>query len=159
MSDEPFPVLLMECFLAGFPHHAAARCWSRLAIGETLTLAREPANPHDARAVRVEWRGACLGYLPREASFAASQMLDRGEALFARIAAKRPDADPRTRLLLQVIVQADASRALPAACSGERDAVPDPAPAPDGDSPPHENKVILGLAWMLAGKAIGKAKG
>src|SRR5689334_23732236 len=30
-----------------------------------LDLVREPENPHDANAVRVEWRGRKLGYVPR----------------------------------------------------------------------------------------------
>src|ERR1700674_4850081 len=98
-----FPVLLMECFLAGFQYHEAAKYWDQLRIGEALALVREPANPHDPRAVRVDWLGATLGYLPREANFTVSQMLDREEYVEARIAGKRAAGDPATRILLDVI--------------------------------------------------------
>ena len=138
------PVLLMECFLAGFQYHQAEKYWDHLPIGESLALVREPGNPHDPRAVRVDWLGATLGYLPRDANFTAAQMLDRDEYLEARIAGKRPDGDPKTRILLQVILMANPDRGLGSLYDS---------------TPEEERPLILGLAWMLAGKAIGKAKG
>lgn len=140
MSD----ILLMECFLAGFEHYAAGKCWNHLRIGEELALVREPANPHDSRAVRVDWHGATLGYVPREANFALAQLLDRGEGATARIARKNPAADPRTRMLLEVRLSAPAQ---PGAQSLKPGAIVT------------GNQLLQGLAWMLAGKAIAKAKG
>ena len=64
----PVPILLMECFLAGFCRCVAEKYWDRLAIGEELGLARE-------------------------ANFTVAQMLDRGEFVEARIAAAASDAD------------------------------------------------------------------
>ena len=138
------PVLLMECFLAGFGQPEAQKYWDGLRVGEALSLTREPAHPHDPRAVRVHWRGAMLGYLPREANFAVSQMLDRGERVEARIAGKRPDAAPCMHILLEVIAMADPSRALPAL----------------QNAPPDEEKAetVRVLAWVIAAEAIGKAK-
>ncbi len=80
--------------LAGFQFHQGPRVWKRLAVGDPLTLVREPDNPHDPRAVRVEWRGHKLGYLPRVENTAASQLLDRGARLCARIAWLHTDPDP-----------------------------------------------------------------
>ncbi len=57
--------------------------------------------------MRVDWLGAILAYLPRDANFAVAQMLDRDEYVEARIAAKRPGSDPRTRIRLQVVLTAD----------------------------------------------------
>jgi hypothetical protein len=48
---------------------------SQLRPGDRLTLIAEPENPHDEFAVRVEWRGAKLGYLPRERNHQVSRML------------------------------------------------------------------------------------
>lgn len=48
--------------------------------GEKLTLIREPANPHDANAVRVEnGSGVQLGYLNARLAKHFAQLLDRGE--------------------------------------------------------------------------------
>ena len=150
-----FPVLLMECFLAGFQYHEAAKYWDHLPIGETLGLAREPGNPHDPRAVRVHWLGATLGYLPREANFTVSQMLDREEYVEARITGKRLSADPATRILLEVIAMANPSRGLPSLYDTRPE---DEVPVLKQLATEPPNPLLRGLAWMLAGRVIGKAK-
>jgi len=63
---------------------------------------REPANPYDARAVRIDWRGHKLGYLPRIENAAVAQMLDRGERIEARIADLRVSPDPWERVVVAV---------------------------------------------------------
>jgi hypothetical protein len=73
--------LIQESPLAGFQYHAGERLWNDLREGDKLTLAREPGNPYDPRAVRVDWKAEKLGYLPRIENTAVSQMLDRGEHL------------------------------------------------------------------------------
>ncbi|MCA0186256.1 MAG: HIRAN domain-containing protein, partial [Proteobacteria bacterium] len=49
-------VLVQRSPLAGFQYHGAAIHWDALREGDPLKLVREPDNPHDPRAVRVEWR-------------------------------------------------------------------------------------------------------
>jgi hypothetical protein len=105
--------LLMSCRVAGFQHHLGPRFMPQLKAGELLTLRREPANRHDPRAIRVEWRGAMLGYVPREANFAAAQLIDRGTALTARIAELRSGGDPRHRLVIEVSAEAPAEHPAP----------------------------------------------
>ncbi|MEW6689675.1 MAG: HIRAN domain-containing protein, partial [Pseudomonadota bacterium] len=56
--------------LAGFRYAEAAEAWPLLKAGDALELVREPDNAHDANAVRVEWRGRKLGYVPRRANAA-----------------------------------------------------------------------------------------
>jgi hypothetical protein len=51
--------------LAGFQFYAGSALWDEMKAGDPLVLVREPDNSHDAGAVRVEWRGRKLGYLPR----------------------------------------------------------------------------------------------
>lgn len=63
---------------------------------------REPTNPHDKRAVRIDWRGRKLGYLPRVENAAVEQMPDRGERIEARIAELRVSPDPWERAVLAV---------------------------------------------------------
>lgn len=72
--------------------------WPDLREGDALTLAREPANPYDPKAVRVDWRGQKLGYVPRLENTAVSQMLDRGERLTARVVRSKESPDPWERL-------------------------------------------------------------
>ena len=105
--------LLMSCRVAGFQHHLGPRFLAQLKAGEALTLRREPGNRHDPRAIRVEWRGAILGYVPREANFTASQLMDRGTVLSARIGEMRRDGDPRHRLTIEVSAESPAEEVTP----------------------------------------------
>lgn len=95
-------VLIQRSPLAGFQYHAGEALWPRLAVGQPLALVREPDNPHDERAVRIDWRSHKLGYLPRVDNAAVAQMLDRGERLEARIAELRVSTDPWERVVVAV---------------------------------------------------------
>lgn len=97
-------LLVQSSPLAGFQYHAGAALWEELAVGDALTLVREPLNPHDARAVRVEWRGQQLGYLPRAENEAVAAALDRGERVEGRIAALVDHRNPWRRLRIEVFV-------------------------------------------------------
>ena len=102
LSRTPWSVLLQVSPVAGFQHHEGERLWTSLAEGDALTLIREPDNPYDSRAVRVDWRGEKLGYVPRMENTAIAQMLDRGERLEARIAALRQSRDPWKRVRFEI---------------------------------------------------------
>jgi hypothetical protein len=97
-------ILVQSSPLAGFQYHAGPQVWERLRIGDALTLLREPYNPHDARAVRVDWQGIQLGYLPRAENEAVAAALDRGERVAARIAGLADDRNPWRRLRIEVFV-------------------------------------------------------
>lgn len=97
-------LLVQSSPLAGFQYHAGAALWERLQVGDELALIREPENPHDARAVRVEWRGAMLGYLPRAENEAVAGAMDRGERVAGRIAALVTHKNPWRRVRIEVFV-------------------------------------------------------
>jgi len=97
-------MLVQSSPLAGFQYHAATSVWNELKVGDALTLVREPDNPHDANAVRVEWRGRMLGYLPRAENRAVADEMDRGTAVVARIAQLREHRNPWLRVLIEVFV-------------------------------------------------------
>ena len=78
-------VLLQESPVAGFQYYRGERVWPALRDGDQLALVREPANPYDPRAVRIDWKEQKLGYVPRTEHVAVAQMLDRGERLEAGI--------------------------------------------------------------------------
>jgi hypothetical protein len=98
-------VLVQSSPLAGFNYHQAPEVWRELRVGDALRLAREPDNAYDARAVRVEWRGHMLGYVPRAHNAALAWAMDRGETLEARISRLRPQRSPRKRVEFEVYVE------------------------------------------------------
>lgn len=97
-------ILVQSSPLAGFQYHAAPALWNDLRTGEPLTLIREPDNPHDANAVRVEWRGRLLGYLPKAENRAVAAEMDRGGRVEGRIARLREQRNPWQRVLIDVFV-------------------------------------------------------
>jgi hypothetical protein len=96
------PLLLQVSPVAGFQYHQGESCWAALAPGDGLQLTREPDNAYDDRAIRVDWNGRKLGYIPRVENTTLSSLLDRGHPLDARIEAKRESANPWRRLSVAV---------------------------------------------------------
>ena len=97
-------VLVQSSPLAGFQYYAGAELWEAMREGDALTLVREPANEHDANAVRVEWHGRKLGYLPRAENRSVAAEMDGGARVEARIAKLREHRNPWQRLLIEVFV-------------------------------------------------------
>jgi hypothetical protein len=97
-------ILVQSSPLAGFQYHAGEALWQDMREGDRLTLVREADNPHDANAVRIEWRGQKLGYLPRAENRTVAAAMDKGEAIDARIARMRPHKNPWQRVLIEVFV-------------------------------------------------------
>lgn len=97
---------LQKSPVAGFQYHQGETVWPMLAVGAALDLVREPENAHDARAVRIDWQGRKLGYMPRIDNAAVSQLLDRGERLQAEIASLHTSNNPWDRVELVVYLKA-----------------------------------------------------
>lgn len=104
VQAQSIKLLVQSSPLAGFQYHAGAELWEGLQLGDGLTLVREPENPYDARAVRVEWQGKQLGYLPRAENAAVAAAMDRGERVEGRIAALVKHKNPWRRLRIDVFV-------------------------------------------------------
>ncbi|MDR2452697.1 MAG: HIRAN domain-containing protein [Candidatus Accumulibacter sp.] len=94
----PRGVELQRSPVAGFQYHQGAAIWPWLVVGASLSLVREPDNAYDPRAVRVDWQGRKLGYIPRIDNAAASHLLDSGHVLEARIVALRDSENPWGRV-------------------------------------------------------------
>jgi len=88
--------------LAGFQYHQGETLWPQFAVGQSLQLTRETDNRYDERAVRVDWQGHKLGYLPRMDNAAVSQLLDRGESLEAVICKLTESNNPWDRIAVEV---------------------------------------------------------
>jgi len=98
-------LLVQSSPLAGFRYHEAPAWFPELRIGDRLDLVREPDNPHDPNAVRVDWRGRRLGYVPRRENSALAWAMDRGEPVSARISTLRAHRNPRLRIEFEVYIE------------------------------------------------------
>lgn len=94
--------VLQHSSLAGFQYHYGEILWAQLAVGQPLHLVREVDNRYDSRAVRVEWQGRKLGYIPRLDNAAVSQLLDRGERVEAVVAWLNESRNPWERVGVEV---------------------------------------------------------
>jgi hypothetical protein len=66
---------------------------------------REPANPHDANAIRVEWKERMLGYVPRRDNTHLARQMDRGATIEARITELKSRSNGRHSLSYEIFVQ------------------------------------------------------
>lgn len=79
-----------------------AKSSGRSLLSASLTLMREADNSFDERAVRMDWQGHKLGYIPRLDNAAVSQLLDRGETLDAVIVGLESSSNPWDRVKVEV---------------------------------------------------------
>ena len=96
-------IVVQRSPLAGFRHYDGREIWHNIKVGDRLQLVREPDNPYDASAVRVDWRGVTLGYVPRRDNAAVARQMDRGAALEARVAALWENRNHSVRVEFEVV--------------------------------------------------------
>jgi hypothetical protein len=95
-------ILLQNSPLAGFRYYEGKRLWSEMKVGDALQLVREQDNNYDANAVRVEWQGHKLGYVPRADNEALARFMDRGSKAEARITRLKKSRNPWQRMEFEV---------------------------------------------------------
>jgi HIRAN domain-containing protein len=103
-AQNPAEIVVQVSLTAGLRYHEAKAVWDQMQLGDALTLVREPDNPYDARAVRVEWNGHKLGYIPRIENEAVARQMDRGNALQARVTRLTYYRNHRRKLELEVFL-------------------------------------------------------
>ena len=96
-------IVVQRSSLAGFRHYEAPAVWREVKAGDRLELVREPDNPYDPNAVRIEWQGRKLGYLPQRDNGAIARQLDRGTALHASVARLVENRNRSVRLDVEVV--------------------------------------------------------
>lgn len=104
LPGDEIRIVVQSSPLAGFQYYAGATHWQEMKVGDALTLVREPENAHDPRAIRVEWRGEKLGYLPRAENHAVSAEMDKGGQVAGRIAELKDSRNPWQRVRIEVFV-------------------------------------------------------
>lgn len=92
----------LRAHVAGFAYHAGIEEDFLPTEGDELSLQRESDNPHDALAVRIDWLGRKLGYIPRPANAEIARALDDGITLAAKI--QRYDAKASLWRRLEFVV-------------------------------------------------------
>ena len=98
-------MLVQSSPLAGFQYYRGKALWDEMKVGDALALVREADNPHDANAVRVEWQGRQLGYVPRRENRTVAQHMDRGAAIEARISRLVQHRNPWQRVEFEIFVR------------------------------------------------------
>lgn len=97
-------IVVQHAPLAGFVYYDGKAVWDRMKTGDRLTLAREPANPHDANAIRIEWQGQMLGYVPRKDNGDLARQMDLGARPQGRITALTRAANGRHQISYEISV-------------------------------------------------------
>ena len=95
-------VELLRCPVAGFQYHQGKSVWHRLKAGALLDLVREPENPHDAQAVRIELEGVQIGYVPRADNAAIAHLMDTGRRVCARVLQTCESRNPWERVMVSL---------------------------------------------------------
>ena len=98
-------IVVQDSPVAGFKYYDGRDVWSELRVGDALRLVREPANPHDANAIRVEWGGRMLGYVPRRDNAHLARQMDGGAGIEARITELKPRRNGRHLLSYEVFLE------------------------------------------------------
>ncbi|MCW5576383.1 MAG: HIRAN domain-containing protein [Burkholderiales bacterium] len=98
-------IIVQESPLAGFQYYEGKALWDMMRVGDPLHLVREPRNPHDANAVRLEWRGEMLGYIPRRENADVARQMDLGAPVKARIVRLAEARNPWQRVRFEVYVE------------------------------------------------------
>ena len=102
---ESVRILVQSSPLAGSQYYAVGEFWQQMQVGDTLELIREPENRHDPKAIRVEWRGHKLGYVPRAENRSVAAAMDQGDKLVARITKLTQHPNPWQRVAFEVFVE------------------------------------------------------
>ena len=104
-SAQEITLHIQRSVLAGYRYHHAPQFADQFNPGEPLNLIREAGNPHDSNAVRVEWHGYKLGYVPRTSNSAVAWAMDRGESVSARVAERQNGRHPRGRIQFDIFLR------------------------------------------------------
>ena len=91
--------------LAGYRYYQAPALAASIQPGASLDLVRESDNPYDANAVRVEWHGYKLGYVPRTRNAALAWAMDHGESVNASVAQGDRPRRIRARLEFDIFLR------------------------------------------------------
>ncbi|WP_052813340.1 HIRAN domain-containing protein [Desulfonatronum thioautotrophicum] len=94
--------LLNRFTIAGFQYHDGPTLLHHLTPGQPLTLTAEPDNPFDPFAVRIDYQGRKLGYVPRSDNRHISRLLRKDVHVWCRVREVNGDEWPWRAVLVEV---------------------------------------------------------
>ena len=97
-------IIVQHAPLAGFVYYEGRALWDQMKPGDRLTLVREAGNTHDTNAVRLEWQGHMLGYVPRRDNVDLARQMDHGAPVEARVTELSRAANGRHRISYEIYV-------------------------------------------------------
>ncbi|HET9664860.1 MAG TPA: HIRAN domain-containing protein [Burkholderiales bacterium] len=103
-ADSSAYIVVQYSALAGFRYYEGRSVWEDMKVGDPLQLRHEADNPHDPHAVRVEWRGRPIGYVPRRENGHLARQLDHGVPLKARVTRLEKSRNGRNRVSYEIYV-------------------------------------------------------
>ncbi|HND21753.1 MAG TPA: HIRAN domain-containing protein [Acidobacteriota bacterium] len=93
---------LNEFFVAGFQFYEGVDLIEDIKIGDRFELIPEPENAYDSLAVRIEYQGVKIGYIPRRENKTLHLLLRQGAKLHAEAIYVAPEEMPWEMLELRV---------------------------------------------------------
>ncbi len=83
-------IFLFDTYVAGTTHiENIEDIGVTLNEGDKLVFYREPENPHDPQAIRIETiKEEKIGYVPQQDNVIFSRLMDAGKALFGKVTEK-----------------------------------------------------------------------
>lgn len=97
-------IVVQQSPLAGFAYYEGKGLWGNIRKGDPLQLVREPDNLHDHNAIRLEWKGRMVGYVPRRENRHLARQLDHGVPVQARVTTLTRHRNGRHRLRYEIFV-------------------------------------------------------
>ncbi len=94
--------LLNRFTIAGFQYHDGPTLLHRLSPSQTLALVAEPDNPFDPFAVRIDYQGRKLGYVPRSDNRHISRLLRQDVHVLCRVREVDEDGWPWRAVVVEV---------------------------------------------------------
>lgn len=103
-EDGGMPANRLRAPVAGYAYACDPAREAFFATGQPLALIREPENPHDSQAIRIEWRGEKVGYVPRPDNAELAAQIDAGATFAARIGDFVAQAPLWQRLWFEIVL-------------------------------------------------------
>jgi hypothetical protein len=97
-------IVIQNSPLAGGRYYDANAVWNEIRTGDRLDLVREPDNPHDANAIRIEWQERKLGYIPRHENGHLARQMDHGAKPEARVTGRTRYRNGRKGISYEIFV-------------------------------------------------------
>ena len=93
-------------YVAGFQRYDGMTVVDRIKPGAVLKMVAEPENPYDPNAVKLEFDGVKLGYIPRDKNWDAAIMAfyGHGDVFECRVSQVDPEAEPWKQVRVTMFV-------------------------------------------------------